>query len=1422
MGRKSKLKLFILFTPIIIGVFVNTRAAFAYGVEAHAYLTEEIIDFYNKHYQEKRIPENLRPFLVDGSRREDDAPRWMNHFYDPINDRGLDSAAYGSGYASTEWAVSSEKQTEVRYKAYAFIGSILTAIQEKSLGELTTESDFTWDRALEFYVRGDKEKAMFVLGHIIHLLEDASVPDHTRNDPHPGHEWNESPYEGYAEKFSPNNPDKELKSQLVGKNPILQDSVENYFNAQAKYSNNNFYSKDTIGASGTYQLPVPDYEEVFGGYLYGMKKNNDSDYRLFVRKSVSLVGGIAVSNASNISLILNNEEGGDAVLIDYWRLLSVSSVQHSAGLLNLFFEEADRAKNEGKFQDEDSPSFFGNFWNGTKKLWNKLFGNDPTSRGSASLVDVIPLDSTSQTSEDRGQGINSSISSEQAFGPSGAGENQGSPSTGQGTNLLDGDATAVNTEEPAESVNSVISVNQRQNKNQDQFGGFVSSTSLRSRNDDPGSSSSPAQNNTESAVACSYNKGGTPSHEAITINEVAWMGTVNSANDEWIELKNIASETKDISGWHLFDKDEQINITFKSGSAVSPGEFYLLERTDDSTLPNIKADVIYSGALANSSEGLRLYNSKCELIDEVIALSSWPAGNNSTKHTMERLSGFGWKTSTNVGGTPRADNSAPPPSGGGGSSNGSPAPSPSPAPDPEPESLPPPPQEPLTVNHVLISEIQAGTEANGTEDEFVELYNPTDSKIDLTGWSLKKKTSSGNASNLVSSSAFVGKIAPKSFFLIAHQNYKGNVAADLIYSANSQNLAYTSNSVVLYDGGGAIVDEVNYIEIHKSESIERKAYTSDGCVSPQDENEFSGNGCDADSSSDFVERSLPKPQNTASLPEPRSAPAAMEDLNITFSASDLALNFNWESAGNDDYTYEVKEYNSPGVLIYTGTSTSFVKRVSEVGRSYEFSIEAIDRDGLRSNILRKNFEVEGILSGLYFYASPTSSIYAGTSILELAYDSYPIVYDLTSLDGGSNWRVLAFYYNTDAPSHEFLEGANPRAEDGPQTLYLEWDSCAGSTGFKPSLLLPDDESACGTGGGFINNALSFPRYIEENFNHLYFKVRTQDGSNAFDLDDFLTVAYYGFYRTYPQGTRIEDGALNNFKLLAVDKTHYYFNQVLPEHRAPELSGELQFDYLSDGHLNLEWQEAEDADTKRDLLTYEVSFSTSTGFLEEDWRSLGRKTSVGREVYPGESFLIGVRARDELGNYSNILSMEWEHPSVEFFIEQLHKNGLSIGWGDIPSNCRECNDGLIDRASLQSFAPDDDFDFNKVILDIVRGYGDDSAGFLLAVYEDDGESRPDFSNKLGETQSEGNIFYFDLAVSVSGGTTYWFVLDARYGDPRGYSRNQFRNVISTTSSFEGGKAGYGPSSECSDGNYCYFVIPFPSSESDWYMSVGYEG
>lgn len=118
----------------------------------------------------------------------------------------------------------------------------------------------------------------------------------------------------------------------------------------------------------------------------------------------------------------------------------------------------------------------------------------------------------------------------------------------------------------------------------------------------------------------------------VAINEIAWMGTAADYNDEWIELFNNSSTDLSLTGWTLSSGDGSPEIQL-SGTVPAKG-FFVLERTDDATLPDFAADQIYIGALGNAGEHLFLKDVTGTVIDEVDA---WHAGDNSTKASMERI-----------------------------------------------------------------------------------------------------------------------------------------------------------------------------------------------------------------------------------------------------------------------------------------------------------------------------------------------------------------------------------------------------------------------------------------------------------------------------------------------------------------------------------------------------------------------------------------------------------------------------------------------------------------------------------------------------------------------------------------------------------------------------------------------------------------
>jgi len=221
--------------------------------------------------------------------------------------------------------------------------------------------------------------------------------------------------------------------------------------------------------------------------------------------------------------------------------------------------------------------------------------------------------------------------------------------------------------------------------------------------------------------------------EAVIINEVAWAGTLASTSDEWIELLNPGLEDVLLDGWTLTD-DNDIDLDLRG--VLAGGDFYVVERSDDRTISDQAADRIYSGALSNQGERLRLIDPSGAEIDVVNAAGGdWPAGDAPGRASMERTQGV-WRTFTGfyglgldaegrgVRGTPHGPNS-------------------SLFPTPLPTWIP----GRLVINEVLIRPHYDWEGAGGvtTGDEFIEIYNRGPGAVNLKGWTLDDYAVGGSA-----------------------------------------------------------------------------------------------------------------------------------------------------------------------------------------------------------------------------------------------------------------------------------------------------------------------------------------------------------------------------------------------------------------------------------------------------------------------------------------------------------------------------------------------------------------------------------------------------------------------------------------------------------------------------------------------------
>jgi len=1155
-----------LILPIAISVLVliSPSYALAYTTDTHAFLTDEIVKFYDRNFSNKGIPDDLKIYLIDGSRREDDFPRWMNHFYDPVNDSGLtrnpaiDPLYFlGTWESSKNWAQDENNQNADIYKTPTVIASILTAIQQRKLSAISDETDFTWQEAIRYYLNGEKEKAMFTLGHVLHLIEDASVPDHTRNDPHA----NGSPYEEWTSKFTLTSPDKNTASVLQTRQPILLPDLNSYFTSLATYSNNNFYSKDTIGAQSGYGLPQPDYASArFIDKLYYLL-SYDPDKQEYVLATKKTLGSLVITMSGGLNI--DNQIVKDS----YWSLLSVKSVQYGAGVVNLFFQDVEKAKNDPNFQKELSKSLLSqvvsavsNFSGAVVSTAREAIANMFGGNSSEKIVETIDVNNSA--------GNVSVVTPPSSDAPSV--EVPEKPTQAPTTTIKTQTNTATtNTIKPKETK---VIADKEQEK--------VAKLPEESKKTEP-----PVP--VAASKTCNFATSQSPSHSGMIINEVAWMGGPESAgltaNDEWIELKNVSGSEVNLSGWQLIDQGEQIkiNLALINETKVGANQFVLLERTDDNSVPNISADLIYSGALSNTNEGLRLFDSQCNLIDEVLASPDWPAGVADSRRTMEREPNFVWHTyggsgTNGIFGTPKQENGSAlviyTGGGGGGGTNTTTNTTPNNTASQNNEKAACSQLNLGTASRtVLINEVAwAGTSSSSSSDEWIELYNPGSATAQLSNWELLDK-----AADIKIVFGVSDVIAPGGYYFLERTDNSTvlSVTADKIFTGAIGNSA---ESLRLFDGNCGLADEIiaesnwpagtaspDYKTAERSSDLTWHSYSgagtnnimgtpraansnvvsennqqdtqqtiiplkitevvydikgTDGTEEPDEGKELitisNPNDTEVDlsayslqylgSSGDFsdVERKnfeaanripgqgifkiganchpgakpptpcenvdlswsqeLNNTSGTVFLVSNQELLTGLSDPDIvdgfhyptvaqiaepgSFEASydpnKLEINLSW--AGNDSLVYQIQEYNSPGVTVFEGKGTSFVKRIDEVGRSYKFSIRAFNENAEHTELIEKEITVPSFIKDVHLY-NAEHHYFGGKqtdNLLEFSYDKYPFLprdINLALAYGeppGPNYKVVVFYLNKEAPKRLYLDNAMPLAEDRANVLRL--------------------------------------------------------------------------------------------------------------------------------------------------------------------------------------------------------------------------------------------------------------------------------------------------------------------------------------------------------------------------------------------------
>ncbi len=325
----------LVLTLLCFFSFQNTNAYDEHTT--HPALTGQIVDFYNLLHPGAPFTSEEKEWIVQGSILEDTPPRWINHFYDPVNKVSWTGEHTGNIPADAV----------VIFRALALSPEPpLMAVDWVNNQAIQNEyslygGDRTWKRGLKYYADGNRKEAYVTLGHVLHLMEDMTVPEHTRNDPH-AHDVEKvtgdygSPYEEYAKKWTRDTLHIAEDIKRGGFLPPAKPSIEDYLTSAAEYSNHFFFSKDTINDP---KYPLPKIVREDGNFGYGIDEKGIE----FPLVKIDKIWNEKKKEYEAKYLLQKSEPAYYPILDAYFSRLSRQAVLHGAGAVDLFLMQAKDA-----------------------------------------------------------------------------------------------------------------------------------------------------------------------------------------------------------------------------------------------------------------------------------------------------------------------------------------------------------------------------------------------------------------------------------------------------------------------------------------------------------------------------------------------------------------------------------------------------------------------------------------------------------------------------------------------------------------------------------------------------------------------------------------------------------------------------------------------------------------------------------------------------------------------------------------------------------------------------------------------------------------------------------------------------------------------------------------------------------------------
>lgn len=863
MIKKAFFRRRIFIPAIIVAGFLVLNISFAYDSHnTHRALTYESAQFYNYYASEKLTEQEIK-WLMQGAQEEDTPPRWINHFYNPITGEGWKGKNFGGADSNmllwfSKFILSS--RSPLSAKNWANNQSAQTDYENY-------KGNQTWQKAIESFNQGDKKSAYIALGHILHLIEDMTVPEHTRGDTHAGLIVDKgSPYENWAKNYTAGKI-KSLQIAELLKNQSIKPKdfaiLESYFDWNAKYSSENFVSEDTIK-----QIKNVKYEMINDNEYYALNVSNGDSFPLYFFQDK----------------VFTTKD--DRILTAYWERLSKRAVISSAGVLQLFHKEAEQQKN---FAPKHSPksqitrsqifSPFGGlakFHKSITDFASSIFGQkseaeietgapivaESESQGSPQAEpeqqtspQAEPEEPTSPNAEPE-QPPAQQAEPEQQTSPQAEPEHQTQTSpqaepeqpTFYVSRVIDGDTFVLNN---GKSVR-LIGIDAPEYKercfdeSKQKLSNILLGKEIRLQKD---TSETDKYNRllryvyiNNSFVNAEMIKGGYATALSI-YPDTKYAQT----------FKMLEDDAQTLGLGCLFAKDEPEAEADKA--QVEENKYLGWSSAGGSSKPQPQAESEYQDSSQAESE---------------IAASTGMTGGGAEPEQLTPTSTQQAEPETSTS-TPQAEPEQQTPTS-------------TPQAEPEQQTSTSTPQaEPESPGEkIIINEIQLAGQTS--KDEFIELYNPNVNSVDISDWRLTKKTASGTESNLVSKFSSQTIIPGQTHFLITHKtDYQGIIPSDTTYSGASYSIA-NNNTIILKNASSTIIDKVGLGTAQDFEGASAENPPTSQSITRKSHK-------DSDNNSEDFEITNPTPQNSAGqiggqgeeLEEqtPTSTPQAEQDYTGT-------------------------------------------------------------------------------------------------------------------------------------------------------------------------------------------------------------------------------------------------------------------------------------------------------------------------------------------------------------------------------------------------------------------------------------------------------------------------------------------------------------------------------------------------------------